>query len=229
MKIENAKGRKDENSGYIRLFNNVKLGQLLSKSQATVISNGNELEKIILSKTKNIDDLDEFIDKATLAQIPDGTYVCEKKIVKKSPLTIPRHEPDLLVFVIEGKRVCKVIELKDGDSFDTKKSRGEREQLEEFAIKFGAKIPFVTDYYICCFNQDDKDIIMTGFKNTFTVEHIMTGRELCELLDIDYDEIIKGRKKDAEAILKYFVTEFKNIPEVRIEFEALLKKSLTYL
>ena len=56
MKIRNARGRQDGNSGYIRLFNNSKLGSLLSKAQATVISNGNELERIILEKTNNIKD-----------------------------------------------------------------------------------------------------------------------------------------------------------------------------
>lgn len=217
MKIRNARGRMDENSGYIRLFNNIKLGQLLSKAQATVISNGNELERLVLDRTNNIDDLDLFIDAVTENQKDDGVYVCEKKILKKSPLTIPKHEPDLLVFIVQNKRVCKIIELKDGDAFDTKKSRGEREQLEEFSIKFGAKIPFVTDYFICCFNQDDKELIMQGFKNAFTIEHIMTGAELCDILSIDYAEIIQSRKKDAEDNIKYFVEELYKIPEIKAE------------
>ena len=122
MKIRNSKGRKDENSGYIRLFNNIKLGQLLSKSQATVISNGNELEKLILLNTNNIPNLDIFIEDVTENRKDDGVYVCEKKVLKKSTLTIPKHEPDLLIFMVQNRRVCKIIELKDGDSFDTKKN-----------------------------------------------------------------------------------------------------------
>lgn len=215
MKIRNARGRQDGNSGYIRLFNNSKLGSLLSKAQATVISNGNELERIILEKTNNIKDLDIFIEEVTDNKKPDGVYVCDKKTLKKSPLTIPKHEPDLLLFIVQSRRVCKVIELKDGDSFDTKKSRGEQEQLEEFTIKFGAKIPFVTEYYICCFNQNDKELIMLGFKNAFKIDHIMTGQELCEILDIDYNEIIQKRKMDAEDNIKYFASEIMKIEEIK--------------
>lgn len=50
MKIRNQKGRKDGNSGYTRVFNNSELGDLISKIQATVISNGNELEKLFYLK-----------------------------------------------------------------------------------------------------------------------------------------------------------------------------------
>lgn len=59
MRIENAKGRA-VNSGYQRLFANEKLGALFSKSQATVIANGNELERIILSKSVQILDLENL-------------------------------------------------------------------------------------------------------------------------------------------------------------------------
>lgn len=223
MKIRNAKGRKDENSGYIRLFDNIELGQLLSKAQATVISNGTELEKMLLKRTNNIQDLDEFIETTTVGKQADGVYVCAKAVAKKSKLTIPKHEPDLLVFIVQQKRLCRIIELKDGDTFDTKKARGEREQLEEYSIKFGAKIPFVTEYYICCFNQEDKNAIMTGFKGVFSIEHIMTGRELCSILNIDYLEIIDERKADAEDNFTYFVSELLNIPVVKEEILKQLK------
>ncbi len=220
MRIRNAKGRKDGNSGYTRLFNNAALGQLLSRVQATVISNGCELERLILEQTNNIENLDVFIDDVTTNNKPDGVYVCKKRTLKNSRLTIKNHEPDLLVFVVQQKRVCKIIELKDGDAFDTKKSRGEQEQLEEFAIKFGAKIPFVTDYYICCFNQENKETIKTGFKNVFETEHIMTGRELCSLLGISYDNIIMSRQKDVQDNFNYFVDELLSIPEIKKEINS---------
>lgn len=224
MKIRNAKGRKDGNSGYVRLFDNIKLGQLLSKAQATVISNGTELERMLQERANTIPNLDEFIELATLGKQEDGVYMCAKKVVKKSKLTIPKHEPDLLVFVVQQKRLCKIIELKDGDTFDTKKARGEMEQLEEFSIKFGAKIPFVTEYYICCFNQEDKNAIMTGFKGAFSIEHIMTGKELCSLLNIKHSEIVNERKADTKDNFTYFVSELLNIPDVKEEILRQLKK-----
>lgn len=222
MKIRNAKGRIDGNSGYTRTLGNEKLGNLISKVQATVISNGTELERLIVEKCNNINNIEDFIEKSTRAEIKDGTYLCTKKTFKKSEKYTKFAkgiEPDLMIFIVEENRLCKIIELKDGDNFDTKKSKSEKQNLEEFSIKFGAKIPFVTDYYICSFNQENKESIKTGFKGIFDYENIMTGRELCKILKINYEEIIEYRKKDMEDNFEYFIDELIKIPEVLNELK----------
>ena len=43
----------------------------------------------------------------------------------------------------------------------------------------------------------------------------MTGRELCEILDISYDEIIEERKKDAKANMEYFYQQLMAIPAIK--------------
>ncbi|MBR7002995.1 MAG: hypothetical protein IKI11_10100 [Neisseriaceae bacterium] len=214
MKIENMKGRK-ENSGYQRVFNNNAMGYLFSKVQATVISNGSELERIILSQSNIIDNLDTFIENATDNNLENGVFVCPKEIIKKSTYSVIGIEPDLLIFIVQKKRICKVIELKDGDSFDTKKSKSERDNLIKFSTEFGAKIPFVTEYFVCCFNQLDKEMIKAGFKGCFDISHIMTGEELCQILNIDYHSIIQNRQKDAQENFEYFLTELLKIQEVK--------------
>lgn len=223
MLIENAKGRKDGHSGYSRLLGNEELGCLISKLQSTVISNGTELEKMILDRSKLIDELDSFVFKAIEGAMPQGVYVCTKKVFKQSKVyyidALKGIEPDLLVFVVEVNRVCKIVELKDGDAFDTKKSQGEYEHLSTFSTIFGARIPFVAEFYICSFNQDDKEIIYNGFKKKFDYSHILTGKELCEILNIDYDEILELRKKDREANLQYFLDELYKIDDVRNYFK----------
>lgn len=215
MKIKDAQGRIDGGSGYTRVFGNNELGQLISKVQSTVISNGNELERIIVSMTNCIEDLEQFINDVTYGKQLDGVYLCKKTVIKRSKYAIDGIEPDLLIFVLEQKRVCKVIELKDGDNFDTKKSAGEKEHLQEFATQFGAQIPFVTEFFICSFNQQDKESIRNGFKGKFEIEHIMTGKELCDVLNISYENIIADRKKDEEENMEYFITELLKIEEVR--------------
>ena len=107
------------------------------------------------------------------------------------------------------------VELKDGDSFDTKKSSGERENLEKFSTEFGAKIPFVAEYFICCFNQLDKEAIRTGFKERFDLAHIMNGKELCDILGIDYEQIVEERLRDSRQNFEYFLNELIKIEEVR--------------
>lgn len=217
-KICNAKVS-TSSGGYNRVFNNDQMGRLMAKVQSTVISNGNELEKIILSKTQNIIDLDVYIEKVTIGEMKNGTYVCTKRILRKSIYKLDGNEPDLLIFIVQQRRVCKIIELKDGDSFDTKKALGEQEHLERFNLHIGAKIPFVSDYYVCCFNQTNKEKIVEGFKNAFSIEHVMTGKELCEILGISYDEILEERKKDAKANIEYFYHELMGIPAIKELFE----------
>lgn len=171
-------------------------------------------------------DIYELAERVTDALQANGVYVCEKENSWKIP-TVPNHKSDLLIFVAKQKLVCKIIELKGGDTFDTQKASSEKEQLEEFSIKFGAKIPFVTEYYICCFNQEDKNTIMTGFKGAFSIEHIMTGKELCSLLNINHSEIINERKADAEDNFAYFISELLNMPDVKNEILRQLDKTDT--
>lgn len=227
-KIRNADGRKDGNSGYTRVVGNAELGQLLSRVQATVISNGTELERLITERSTLIQDIDDFIEKTSINETENGVYLCLKKTFKKSAKyakSVEGIEPDLLIFIVEKNRVCKVIELKDGDSFDTKKSQSEKEHLEKFATIFGAKIPFITDYFICSFNQDDKNLIFTGFKGCFDLEHILTGRELCEILRINYDEIRNLRQQDMEDNFSYLISELIKIPEVLAEIQKQIQES----
>lgn len=219
-KIANAKGRDVKSlgdSGYTRIMGNASLGQLLSRVQATAISNGTELEKLIVERCNKIENIDKFIDDVTQAKINSGTFLCTKKILKATKVykkSIEKIEPDMLIFIVSKQRICKIIQLKDGETFDTKKVLAEKEKLIEFMQKFGIKIPFVTDYFICGFNQNDKNKIRIGMKNEFELEHILTGRELCEILGIDFDEIIALRKQDAKENLDYFVDELLAIPEV---------------
>lgn len=225
-KIKNAKGRKDGNSGYTRVVGNAALGQLLSRVQATVISNGAELERMIAERSTLIKDIDDFIERATIGDIPSGVYLCLKKVFKlsnKYAKGVKGIEPDMLVFIVESHRNCKVIELKDGDMFDTKKVIGEKQHLEDFSTIFGAKIPFVTDYYICSFNQEDKNAIYTGFKGCFELERILTGRELCDILQISYDEIKSIRAMETAENFQFLIAEICKIPEVIEEIKKHLQ------
>ncbi|MBF1051259.1 MAG: restriction endonuclease, partial [Peptostreptococcaceae bacterium] len=207
-KIKNAKV-KTSSGGFTRIFDDEHLGNLISKIQSTSITNGNELEKLIVSRANSIDDLDDFLYNCKKDIVDVGSYLCTKKVIKKSLYSLSSHEPDLIVFEINknGDKNCYIIELKDGDNFDTKKSLAEYNSLVEYKNHLGSKIQFVTNYYICSFNQSDKENITKGFKGKFNINEVMTGKELCLLLNIEYDEIIKFRKNDALDNFDYFCNE----------------------
>ena len=213
-KIKNAQPKKSS-GGYERLVNNEKLASIFVKAQSTVISNGSELEKIISEQSQVICDLNTFIDDVKNGKVSDGTYLCTKKVVRESRYKMDKHEPDFIVFIVARDRVCDIVELKDGDSFDTKKSTSEFETLQGFTNHIAPKIPFEVRFYICCFTQSDKTKIVEGFKRRFTEEQVMTGREFCGLLGIDYDLIINERKQDAIDNFNYVIQEMTKISELR--------------
>jgi len=67
---------------------------------------------------------------------------------------------------------------------------------------------------MCSFNAPSKEAIYHGLKHKFPLDELMTGKELCDLLGIDYDEILDIRKQDQEDNIDYFVESLKNIPEI---------------
>lgn len=211
------KGRED--GGYTRLFGNAELGALISRVHSTSISAGNELEKLIQNHSR-------LITPTEIAQLFDGTlrddtYLVPKGLIKKYitaqiGLTEKKIEPDFLLLVVKSK-TCFVIELKDGDSFDTKKAAGEVANLRAFRDALGRKLPYpwVVHCRVCMFNQSDKEAIVRGFKEAVTTKEAMTGEELCKLLSISYSTLVAQRAADQRPNMAYFVKQLLAISEVK--------------
>ncbi len=220
-KIRNA-NPKSSSGGYKRVFDNEILGKLIQKIQSTVISNGNELEKIIAEQSKLIKNLEEFLSNCYSKDQENGVFLCPKRTIKKSKYKLDKHEPDLIIFEIsDNLKNCYIIELKDGDNFDTKKSEGEFENLEKYKNHLGSQIAFITNFFICCFNQNDKEMIVKGFKNRFSLEQVMTGKQLCDLLGLNYTSITEMRKQDAEDNINYFADQLVKIPLINNKIFAI--------
>jgi hypothetical protein len=221
---ESNPGRRD--GGYARLFNDADIGALVSRIHATSIRAGTELEHIIsrVSSANGtaIDDLDEFLSNGV-----DGVFIASKSVIKKSSrIQFSSAEPDYLVFVRGGaKRLCFVVELKDGDQFDTKKSSGEVSNLTAFSTNVGSTLPYSTTVKVCSFNQNDKQAIVTGFKRTIDESMVWTGREFCELMGFDYDAIVNERKTNAEDNKRFLAEQLLLIPDMRQIIEQKIGES----
>lgn len=217
-KIRNSNPKQSSGS-YERLVGNKAMASIFTKAQSTVITNGTELEKIISNHANKIDDLNSFVRKFDKETVANGSYLCTKNVLKKSCYNLEKHEPDFLAFTInDSQKLCYVVELKDGDSFDTKKSLVEKKSLILFVNHIAPKIPFRINHYVCCFNQSDKNRIITGFKNVFTKDEVITGKEFCDILGINYDAIVALRSADAADNFRYVVDKMFEIQKVRTEF-----------
>jgi len=212
-KIRDAQGRREDQSpsGYSRLFGNIELGNLMSRVQGAVISAGTELERLILERCQRIPDFDDFV--TDLDNRSPGVFVATKNQIKRSEIVESKFEPDLMAFDLE-RRICHVIEVKDGDQFDTKKSEGERITLHAFVDDVASVLPFSFKIFMCSFNAPSRDAIYQGLKHKFELEELMTGRELCDLLGIDFDELCETRKSDQEDNIDYFIEQLKSIPDL---------------
>ena len=215
---------KNKPSGsYSRLFGDEDLGFLMSRVHSASIKSGNDLELLITNRIEKVDDLDTFLSKEIM---PDGVLLATKKQIKESKrLNGEGSEPDFMIFKRrEGRQHCYVVELKDGYSFDTKKAQAERDRLHRFVEKTARRIPYVTSTHFCAFNESDHQVIWNGFKRKIKFEEAMTGKEFCELLEIDYDEIVEIRTGDAEYNTQYFLTEILKIPEIKEKIEIILEQ-----
>ncbi len=201
--ISNAGGRgeNDTPSGYERLFGNRQLGMLISKVQSAVISTGNELE-------------------ATLAnQIKDTDGISIQKLNKENRIFkgIKAGHDIIIDCVVEKNGRFMLIEIKDGDTFDTKKVAGEIASLitaKEHLIKHNKLGNADVSVHYCSFNAASHEQIERGAKGLLPHGSAMTGREFCKLVGIDFDKIVQERKKDQQENLNYFIQELKKIPEI---------------
>ncbi|MCY4394463.1 MAG: hypothetical protein OXC10_04935 [Rhodospirillaceae bacterium] len=212
---------KNVSGAYDRIFDNAELGALASKIQSAVISSGNELERLIAIMVQNIPDLDQFL---TQEIMPDGVFLVRKKEMKKcQTLDFAGAEPDFMVFKRrDNQQTCHIIELKDGHVFDTKKSSAERQAMHGFIERNAPHIQYRFQAHFCAFNQEDKHVIRDGFKRKISLEQAMTGREFCELLEIDYDNIVAARKADGPDNIEFFLSELARIEAVRPRLIELL-------
>lgn len=213
-KIRNAKtGRLD--GGLARLFDTPEIGALLSECHATCISAGLELESLITDNAVLLDvvGVNQLFEKKLL----DGIYLIPKKVLRKSvsPHIGMSVEPDFVI-VRTDKTLCYVVELKDGDCFDTKKASAEVSNLKKYCAALDIKLPYPwnASYRVCMFNQEDKGLIVTGFKKSISESEAMTGREFCSLLGISHEKIMDLRMRDREDNTKYFIQKLLSIPDI---------------
>ena len=87
------------------------------------------------------------------------------------------------------------------------------------------KIPFIVNFKICCFNQEDKETIKKGLKGKFSLENIFTGKELCEKLNINYTSIVKERKNNQNENSKAIRADFFKVKSVKADMRNAMRKS----
>jgi hypothetical protein len=215
---------------YSFLFDNQELGGLISAIHAAAITIGNELEKIIETNTnfyvvKEIDELESLLNSHNLISTKKNNFLIHKKIFNKYFKTPVR--PDFLILKTQEKELM-IIETKLGFVFDTKKAKIEFDNLKNFQNEVSKLISYKTSIYICCFGTENRETIKAGLKSKFPIESILTGKELCNLLNIDYQKHFIDKKNfEAEENLSFLIAELLRIPEVKNKIIKNLENKIT--
>ena len=237
-KISQSRGRPDENSGYVRVLGSPELGRLLSRVQATVIRNGNELERLLKEHcpyySADVQLEDMFLGQNRVAEETIALQIAEESNRSPTPVQafftyrVEEEGKGIVADVIivdHPNKIVHVVELKDGDTFDTKKASGELISLTSIARLLGGRLGYQPQAHFCAFNQPDKAAIVAGAKGRFGPDVAMTGPELCELLGVDYAAIRQIRKADEADNLEFFLTELLAIPDIRARIKAILQET----
>lgn len=221
VRLRDSRGKSGES--FARIFGNERMAKLLSRVQSAVIRSGFELERMI----------EDAVPEEVVTTL-DALSEITQDVGDKPPIQIvfgpARPDPDLsgkfieadLLIVDNLNRLFKVIEVKDGYVFDTKKSDGELVSLRNITSWLAQEFPYRAQYFLCAFNQNDRDEIVRGTKRRFTADHVLTGRELCEQIGIDYDELCQRRQKDQQDNRRYFLSELLSTSEIRDEIMDIL-------
>ena len=188
--IEESEGRKNEEikqTSYYRIFRDVVLAKLISKVHATSIRQGNELETIILGEV-------------------DGKNGVSIEAKKKYPNLKVGGKGIVIDFVVQKAGTTYICEVKDGDTFDTKKADGEKESLNLVKVSLEKKGVSAVIVF-CSFNAKNREQIVKGSKNRFSKKEVMTGREFCKLIGASYVAIEKKRQCDVKRNNAFFKKE----------------------
>lgn len=199
--ISSRKGRADlENSGYFRLFAEtpddpvaLKLAEVFSKVQAAVICNGNLLDEQIIPHPK--------FNSHNVIKGGDGKLPGHYSKVKIGNTVID--------YLMVTDTDVHIFEIKDGDNFDTKKSKGELDTLTKMQDYFRVMhFEKEVHYHVVFWNTNDKKTV--SFKAPVDPGVILTGREFCQLIQVDFDKMNEERRGAAAQNKAWVLDQFSN-------------------
>ena len=208
--IDSFPGRRDGN--YSVIFGDNDLGSLMSAIHATSIRMGTELEHIIIELSKVIEPvhLDAFFNKT----LKPGVYIIPKRTMQDKRLKFDQV-PDLLVVNVD-KNTCKIVEVKLGNNFDTKKSQGEVDNLTRYAAKLDRATTYRVSFSVCMWYAKDKLEVITGFKGTLTEAQALTGAEFCQIVGIDF-QAVNSRIASHQQSNREFL--FRQVEQIRKKYQ----------
>ena len=216
MKIRNVKIKKTKKndikkSGYYAVLGNEDLAELLRKGQSTTIRNGNELEDIISSQVKfnkvvsiSFEELLNMIKTNPTENFYISKFSLKKEILVDNGIELKGKKSISVDGLLYKDSVLYIIEYKDGDNLDTKKSQSDVESLSKISELF-TSLGVDNSPKLVLWRCDD--IKNSSIKTSEHREYLTTGIDVADILDISFNDIQEIRNKDQEDNVSYFTEQ----------------------
>jgi hypothetical protein len=216
MKIRNVKIKKTKKndikkSGYYAVLGNEELADLLRKGQSTTIRNGNELEDIIANQVSfnkvcsiNFEDLLNKINTNPTENFYISKFSLKKEVLVDNGIELKGKKSISIDGLLYKDSVLYIIEYKDGDNLDTKKSQGEIESLSKISKLFTL---FGIDNCPKLVLWRCDDVKNSSIKTTEHREYLTTGLDVSDILDISFTDIQEIRNRDQADNVLYFTEQ----------------------
>jgi hypothetical protein len=222
MAFSSIHGRCDpKESAYYRLFAESdsdcfaeELGMILSKCHACTISNGSKLDsELIPSPEFNANTVQT---KCSSKQADWNTIRghFSKFRVQKDDLPHMQNKKAMEIdYLMIDNGAVHIFEIKDGDNFDTKKSKGEVQSLLMLKTFFQDKMPSHTVHVHMVF-WNCKDIPKHALKTTLGECNMMNGEEFSHLVNCNYTAINEARRMNAKVNKAELVQALKKLLDI---------------
>ena len=224
-KIDYRKKR-ETSKGYSRLYENDVLGRFFTANHAATISNGMELRKKLINcytgklpifygdKVKNQKRTLDIINNTTDGCIIFSGYINDKN---KNKNKNKKKEIDI---IISKKNKLFIIEVKDGNALDTKKSETEIDGIE-YSVQSITNLGYEDhEGKLVLMNMENYQHKIKDYRSS---EYVMSGEDFCEKFQFDYKKFQECQKSDAPENLATTYYELKEIMEMlELEYADLL-------
>ena len=199
-------------SSYTTIFSDVCVANLFTQAHSAMIRAGNELEELLTKHTRHSVHPPSKKKKSVYYEdliLPmSGCTFIPKLTVKGYPGV---ENTNLDIAVADGdSKIIYTIEMKDGSNFDTKKSKAEREKLQNLTAWLSEMHPDWTVVPKIILWQC-RDISDASFKDKLAQPWLTTGRSAESILGVTFDCVEQSRKAHRDQNVKDFLLEARRL------------------
>lgn len=186
MEIINFEDKIVSSGNYFNLTGNIDLQRFMTTYHSEAIKSGNKVDKRLIKSYigklpifigEDVNSLDKILN--LIKENPNGLIIFKGYILDSN-----KGKKIEIDFLVLKDNVIYCCELKEGNNFDTKKSKSEIDNLEKIEEIFKQHNFNVSLGFVCMNVKDEKHLI----KDKRAKKYFINGFNFCEKFNFNYNE-----------------------------------------